>query len=284
MLTEIKLVDGTQEMILRPRDDIAHASLDVGFPSVREVVTDRTDDDGTDDTTSRLGSAAVSLTLKLYTAGTTRDLLDEFKGFCHPSKRPYLYVTDDEWPQVRRIQLRADQATSPIEAGRGPVRDVQASFKAPLGLWEDVDETPLTIAADLPSTSGFTFPVVFPLAMESTLSSGAAETVNVGNVAAHWTARLYGPCTAPVLVNEYTGEQLVFTDALELGVGEYVEVNTRDRTVYLLSDTDQSRLGYVDFDTSSWWLLQPGLQRIRYAPTDPTAATQAVLSFRPRWL
>ena len=222
MLSEIKLVDGTREMILRPRDGIAHTSLDVGFPAVREVAADRTDDNGTDDTTSRHGAAAVSLALTLYELGTTRDLLDEFKTYCRPGQRPYLVVTDDEWPQIRQLQLRADQVSAPIEVKNGVMRKIQASWKAPGGTWEDTENTELTIAADLPSTSGFTFPVTFPLALDATLSSGAVETVNVGNVAAHWTARLYGPCKAPRLINELTGYELIFSESLELAAGEYV--------------------------------------------------------------
>jgi hypothetical protein len=284
LLTEIKLVDGTREMVLRPRTGIAHTSLDVAFPGIREVVANRTDDDGTRDTTTRHGAAAVSLALRLYETGNTRLLIDEFKGFCRPGQRPYLVVTDDEWPQVRRIMLRADQVSAPIEAGRGGIRDIQASWKAPDGLWEDNGQTSLTIAADVPSTTGFSFPLVFPLALAATLSSGAVETVNVGNVPAHWTARLYGPCTAPRLINSSTGQEVTFGESLVLAAGEYVEVSSQDRTAYLLSNTSQPRLGDVDFEVSRWWQLQPGLQQIRYAPTEPTAGSQAELTFRPRWL
>lgn len=284
MLTEIKLVDGNLEMLIRPRTGIAHSNLDVSFPAIREVTANRTDDDGARDTTTRHGAAAVSLTLKLYQGGTTRAIIDELKGFCRPGSRPYLVVTDDEWAQVRRIMLRADQVSAPIEAGQGATRNLQASWKAPDGLWEDNDQTSLTVVADLPSTSGFSFPLVFPLALESTLSGGAVEAVNVGNVPAHWTGRLYGPCTAPRLINELTGEELTFAESLVLGAGEYVEVSSRDRTAYLLSDTSQSRLNDVDFSASRWWQLQPGPQQIRYAPTEPTAGSQAELTFRPRWL
>jgi hypothetical protein len=284
LLTEIKLVDGNVEMLIRPRAGIAHTTLDVSFPAIREVVTNRTDDDGTRDTTTRHGAAAVSLALKLYQGGTTRAIIDELKGFCRPGSRPYLVVTDDEWGQVRRIMLRADQVSAPIEAGNGATRNLQASWKAPDGLWEDTEQTTLTVVADVPSSVGFSFPLTFPLALTPTSSGGSLHTTNVGNSPSHIVARLYGPCTAPRLINDTTGEAITFTTDLVLGPGDYIEISTRDRTAYLLSDTSASRLSMIDFSANTWWQLQPGLQYLRYVGTDSSPGSQAVIYYRPVWL
>jgi hypothetical protein len=97
LLTEIKLVDGNREMLIRPRAGIAHTSLDVSFPSIREVTANRTDDDGARDTTFRHGAAAVSLALRLYQGGGTRAIVDELRA--HRQAQPstvYLVDLDDE--------------------------------------------------------------------------------------------------------------------------------------------------------------------------------------------
>lgn len=284
MLTQVKLVDGAYEMLLRPRAGVAHVNLDKTFPAIREVTSDRTDNDGTDDTTSRHGAAAVSIALILYQGGGTRAVIDELGGFCHPSQRPYLLVSDDEWAQDRRVLLRADQFSWPIEAGQGATRKVQASWKAPAGVWEAATETLLTVLADTPGTGGRSYPRTYPRTYTSTTSSSKVDFVNPGNVACHWTARFYGPCVAPALRNEVTGQRLQFSSTLTLAGGEYVEVDSAERTAYLLSDSSQSRLGDIQFESNTWWQLgHRGTQQIRYTPQSASPGSIAEFRFRPKW-
>lgn len=285
MLTQIKLVDGAYEMLLRPRTGVAHSSLEKGYPTVREVTTDRTDDDGTTDTTDKHGAAAVSLKLVLYQHGTTRAIIDELSSFSSPSQRPYLYVSDDEWTQDRRIMLRPDQFSQPIEAGRGALRDVQASWKAPTGLWEAVTETTVSILADTGASGGRTYPRTYPRTYTATTSTSRAEVINPGTVPCHWIARFYGPCTAPALRNELTGQRLQFAPTLVLGAGEYVEVDSAERTALFESDPDQDRVGDIQFESNSWWKLgHRGVQTIRYVPSSASPGAKAEFRFRPKWL
>jgi hypothetical protein len=86
------------------------------------------------------------------------------------------------------------------------------------------------------------------------------------------------------LINDLTGEEIAFTSDLVLAAGEYVEIDTRAKTARLLSSVTASRLSYIDFSTNSWWQIQRGIQQIRYAATDPTAGSQAVITYRPVWL
>ena len=284
MLTEVKLVDGLRELLLAPRPGIALVGLDKGFPAIREDVEDAADADGTNDWTERYGAAAVVLTLRLYQAGGTRKIIDNLGMYCHPARRPYLVVADDEWETPRRVKLRANQLSWPIESGKGPIREVQATWQAPHGVWETLHPVPVPVGVDIPSSSGRTYPLVHPRSYAPTNASGAQPVVNPGNTASHFTARLYGPIVAPRLINMLTGQQIVFTSALTLGAGEYVQIDTSVRTAFLLGDPYVGRLGHIDFSINSWWQMQPGVQHIRYTGEDPSPGAVAEITYHPAWL
>lgn len=282
-ITAVSLVEGSSSMVLYPRDNLVLMRLDVPGPAVRAVVEARPDADGETDTTARYGGRAV--VVELMTIATPAAFVDEVTAFAHPLRRPYLVVTDDEWDQVRRLRLRTDQFSAPLSAENSPdIRTIQIQWRAPDGVWESNDERSPIITADVPSSVGFSAPLTAPLALTATLATGAQTITNPGNAPSHWTARLYGPCTAPRIFNDLTGEQLSFASSLILAAGEYVEIDTQNRTAYLLSDTSQSRLGDLDFGVSSWWQIQPGTQQVRYVPTSASAGSQAELTYRPVWL
>jgi hypothetical protein len=286
VITAVRLVDGARELTLHPRPDVLPDSLDVSFPAIREATEPRTDDDGERDTTLLFGSRAVALS-----AAVTDDvyepanLLDQVKAFLHPRTRPYLYVTQDGWATERRMLLRVDQFSEPYTGYvASQVRAVQLQWKAPDGVWEAATESETTVNADVATSDGLHWPVTFPISFVATTATGAAQVSNGGGVPSHFTARMYGPCSGPRLVNETTGEEITFRDSLALAAGEYVEVDTRQRTAYLNSMTTQSRLTYLDFAVTSWWRVEPGDQTVRYAPPSATGGAVAVITYRPAWL
>lgn len=290
MITGVRLIDGPREMIVYPRDGISPQALEVDWPEIREVTEPRTDDDGTRDTTVLFGARAVSLEVVIYKdPASVEELLNEFKNFLHPRSRPYLYVTDDEWGQERRIGLRVNQMGAPYDgyAARRR-RKVQLQWKAPDGIWEDSSLTETTVNADIDVSAGISFPITFPLAFDTAVASGVAIIPNQGGTPSHFVARLYGPCTGPELTNETTGETIKFTGGdtgLSIAAGDYLEINTKDRTAYLLSMTDASRLSYVDFTATSWWRIEPGENLVRYHPSDDVGpGASAVIEFRQAWL
>ncbi|WP_242890285.1 phage distal tail protein [Actinomadura litoris] len=285
MLTSVRLVDGAREMNLLPRQDqgVYLQGLDAPMPSVREVAEDRTDDDGSRDTTSLFGARACSIEL-LVTSGA-RAVEDELSRFLHPRSRPYLVVEDDEWSQPRRLGLRVDQFSAPLGVDLPRrARKIQAQWKCPDGVWEAADLASSTVGADVVEQVGFSLPFSLPFSLVTTVSTGAATIGNVGAVPSHLVARLYGPCSGPSLRNETTGEEITFLPTLALAVGEYVEIDTREQTAYLLSMSTASRLNYIDFAQTSWWRLEPGDNEIRYAPSGVTGAAAAVIEYRPAWL
>lgn len=282
-VTAVSLVDGDRQMVLYPRDDLVLMTLAPASPQVRVVSEPRPNGDGIIDTTSHYGGR--QLAVDLLAIDTPAAIHDELTAFTHPAARPYLTVADDEWAQTRRLRLRVDQWSDPLSADQSPtIRAMQVQWFCPDGTWEAADEQPLTMSADIPSSVGRSYPRVYPMSYAATLSTGALETVNVGNAPSNYVAKLYGPCSAPRLINSTTGEELSFTSSLVLGAGEYVEVDTYNKTAYLNSDTTQSRLSTLDFDVSTWWLIARGLQTIRFTGTDASTGSQAEIFYRPVWL
>lgn len=282
-VTSVKLVDGATEMVLYPREDLVLKGLDPGSPAVRAQVENRADGDGEVDTTQRRGGRV--LTVEFMTLANPEGIMQELGLFLRPSARPYLVRADDEWVQQRRLRLRVDPWAAPLSADLAPwQREVQVQWRCPDGTWEGLDETTVIVGADAPASVGFSAPFSAPLELAPAAATNSAQTANAGTDGCHFVARLYGPCTAPRLINDTTDEQLVFTAALALGAGEYVEVDTLNRTAYLNSDPTLSRLGFVDFPVSTWWQVQPGLNTIRFAPTSPSAGSQAEITYRPLWL
>lgn len=283
-ITSMRLVDGASEMILLPRDGLKAQGLDAGSPTVREVTEDRPGTDGELDSTALFGSRAVSV--ELLAVQTPGAFEDELGLFLHPSKRPYLYVVDDEWAQERRLKLRFVQLSAGRTSDMPPtVRHIQAQWKAPDGIWEDATgDTAVTILADISDGAGLAWPITFPISWAATAAAGAQTVNNAGTAPAYFVARLYGPCTGPSLLNVTTGEAITFTSDLVLGAGDYVEIDTREHTANAESLADASRLNYLDFAASTWWRLAPGNQELRFSAASVSTGAQVVIIYRPAWL
>lgn len=284
---QLRLVDGDNELVLwrdRPlRRDVIVTKLDVSSPDVRAEVNDRPDDDGTDDDTERHGAAAVSLEMSLYDA--PQALFDAIKPYVRIGRRPYLCLTDDEWESERRIRLRADQWTAPLPwQGLGRWVDVQLQWKAPDGVWESSDAITISVPASTGQRTGLVFPAYAPWVFPASTPSGQMTYHNPGTSPSHQKVRLYGPCHGPRWTCDTTGESLVFKDTLVLGLGEYVEVDTSNRTAFAMSEPDASRLSHLDFAASTFWRVPPGESQLRYHPVSNVEVNcSAEATFRPAW-
>lgn len=291
-ITSVRLVDGEREMTLLPNSKVTVNSIDVPFPEVREVAEDRPDTDGSRDSTAFHGSRAVSIEAEFYDTPAT--LMDQVSFFLHPASRPYLYVQDTEWSDERRLRLRSDQHSGTIEGGADDVyREVQFQWKAPEGVWENASQETAVIRADIESTTGAAVTAgtglhITPsgLVLPPSTAAGSKEVNIAGSVARlHWVARLYGPAKAPNFSVDTTNETIVFHNNVEIPAGDYVEIDSRDRTVYYNGMVSASRLQWINYAQTQWWTLRAGLpNHIRYHPVSgANDATVAHLYYRPTW-
>ena len=283
-------VSGLSVPIL-PADGVAAQILDVAAPA-RAVLEDRVAAHGSYDTTRYLSAAAVSLSLLLYPAsGQTPELfLDSLGPLLSPAARPALIVANDQWAAPRQLTVRYDSVSKPLsDPSNWPV---QISWQAPAGVWEDSAPTVTTIGSEVTTTTtGLEFDPTTGTVVTSagyvfppTTQVPSSQVTSAGNAASQWQAYLYGPCTGPRLANDSAALTLEFTTDLTLNLGDYVLLDSQSQSALLNSDPGGSVLQYLNFTTSDWWLIQPGLNILRYYPSSADAGAQAQLSFRSAWL
>jgi len=300
MLTSAILSDPARglQLVLNPRPGVlALHGMEV-TPTIREVSEDFAQSDGALDTSMFLSAAAVTLNITvLQNQPGLQDLLTQFLA---PWSRPYLIVTDTDWPNSRQLQLRADPWQHPLEirgGGNIKIREMQLAFKAPRGLWEDTAVQMYRIGAVLTDTNGLVFAdttgvvvtdaagFVFPAS-----STSGSSIINVaGNSRPAWRARMYGPCSGPQLTNDTTGQSIVFQPTFTLQPGEFVELNSGPgplaRTANLLGQPDASRLSFLNFVSTEWFPLDPGPNNVRYHPvTGGSVGAICELTIYPVWL
>lgn len=235
------------------------SSLDLGYPDVRDVVSNRPDQDGVDDRTLYMGARTVTANITaLAGAGARIDAVaSSFAPFMVPSARPVLhYVLDRPGAAERTMTLRAAGYSWPIV---GPFeRDIQLQWVTS-GDPVAYDTTTQTVIAWSGSSTapGRTYPLVFNrIYPAGGASPTSAILQNAGDVAARPLLRIYGPITAPTATFVYsTGglwDQIVFGAAFTVNAGHYVEVDTKAKTAYMDGDRTQMVLSSLVWMSTRW--------------------------------
>jgi len=278
-----------------PLDAMLHVTeVDWGFPEIRAVAEAKVGRSGEIDKTKHTGPRVITITGKLALGEEDSDGRDRWHQrdavqrslgpFLSPRVRPYLYGV---FAGVeRRIQVRADDVSWPEQAN---VIDWSINFKAPDGLIEG----PLNevyIAPEIP-LDGFEFDIPnvgWPSDVLIQFPPGDATFVmchNNGTELADWTAKIYGPCLKPELVNLTTGERVSLSrNPSWIPQGQYVEVSSADHTVLMGSLRENSRWGWVDFEASDWWQLPPGPSAVQMKVEDWVLPAHTAFSWRDAYL
>jgi hypothetical protein len=159
----------------------------------------------------------------------------------------------------------ADVATATVEL-----------FAADPVIYSDTEHEETTT---LPSAGGgLEFDLEFDAVFGAVSTGGAIYATNAGSWPADVVIRIDGPAVNPRVENVTTGQTISLD--YSLGVGEYLLIDTQDRTV-LLNGT-ASRYSALT-DASVWWQLAPGANEITFRATTSTAATMT-LTWRSAWL
>ena len=253
-------------------------SLDVGYPVVRQVVDNRADADGTYDSTQYFGARTVSMVVRAL--GDRRASFEELSKFLRPSTRPILFYTVDG--TERRLRLRPN-ARSAAFTGTPNSQEFLAQWVAPDGVIESATETVAVAQASSGVEVGRTYNLTFDRTYAATSPVGSVSVTNAGTTFAQdFEIQLHGPATNPVIENLTTGEQLRFVTTLT--ASQFLQINVRDKTVRLNGLVAQNRYNTLDFATSSWFGLGPGVSVLRYAPDSSSAGAFARVSFRSSWI
>lgn len=280
--------DGLDPFELTPAEGFAVSSFDPGFPVIRTSSTARPDGDGEDDDTRYLGARSVVIagTIVRTATRTRQQTIDLLRAHMRPDLAESFVYFSVDGSEERRIRLRADSHQAPLT--RPTMAVVTAAWRGIDGIQESADAASARAEAAIDDEGGRTYPRTYPWSYADSDPIGVVDVNNDGNVRAYPVLRLYGPCTNPRIENRTTDRALEFGNSdfgdLVLAAGEYVEIDTRERTVLLNSETAQTRRERLDDDTSRWWALEPGVNVVRYYPESFESGSEAVITYRSAWL
>jgi len=266
--------------------------LNLGFPAIREVTDNNPDRNGTTDRTRLWGSRAVSANITAL-AGA-RAIIDQvaadFAPYMLPDVRPVLhYILDRPNAPERTLTLRAAGYAAPIA---GPYeRDLQLQWVAPDPIAYGAAQQEETALAGTPTSPGrvynLTFNRIYPP------GSGAPSTAilsSPGQIGVHPHTRIYGPITQPQLIMQRqpdgTSTQFNFIASFVLSAGQWVDIDSANRTVFLQGDPTRNAAASVDWSTSSWPYIPPQPKSIllRLTGQSTSVVTQAVVTWNDAYL
>jgi hypothetical protein len=242
------------------------SSLDLSFPTVRDVLTNRADNTGATDRTQLFGPRTVTVQIEALTgAGARIDAVAaQFAPFMNPAARPELhYVLDRPGLPERMLTVRAANWSWPVVGAYQ--RSIQLQFVASDPVC--YDPTPHTATATAVTIADFT-----PL----------------GDLPARPFLTLTGPTTGPaVIFTPATGPawMIAFLATFTIPAGHHIDIDTAARTVYYDSDPAQPRLSSIDWTVSSWQSLPPGgSTAMALTGSATTGATQVTATWQDGYL
>ena len=256
-------------------------AVDMGAPVSREATYASPGGDGTVDNTARVGGRNVILAVSLV-GSNPQALLDMLAPYLAQRARPTLEVAT-VLGEARRSLLVRHTGDMDVKWERPGLLDVTIGFRS-VGTpyWQG----PKKVATAWPdeATPGRAFPFTFPLSFPSAAGIGAALIKTTGTVDTTWVARIFGPITAPEIILAATGERVVFKTTLTVGAGDYLTVDSGNRTALLNGLVGSPRYTHLNFPATDWFRLAPGDQSIRLFGTGTNTSTQAEITWKDAFL
>lgn len=282
-LTQVRLVDddGTGLEVLRLDDSIGVAvtQVSIGFPDPRTVSSPRSGQSGTQDGTKLFGSRAVTAEVLVPAVGWYL-VEDQLRGVLNPANRFYLYLLRDGWTTERRMLVRGAGYT---EAGGVRSPTAQLQWVATDGFMEEEAEQVGLVPLFTNNEGGIASPFATPMSLAPGFVPGASTITVGGNVETLPVATIYGPCVNPVLTLGGASPQ-VLAFGMSIADGDFLYVDFTARTALLNNNPALSQYGSLDFTRSTWWQLPTGDQSVSFTPAQAGGGSQAVLSWRPRYI
>ena len=273
-LTSVTIGDG---------GDFGLRSLDLGFPEIRQESYAQPGADGTIDNTRYFGRRLITASVVLNPGSWQRE--QDLRAFLSPQFRASMTIEPTAGTKLTTtVRGAAFSAPITIEDLGGNVRRMQAQWVAPLGILESFDlREAIAHAAGSVPAAGRTYDLSFDRDYPAAPPSGSAEVVNAGSANAYPVLRVYGPCTGPLIEHTELGKSMDFP-TLSIAAGDFLEIDTRSKTIRYNGDPADSRYGDLDFATSAWFWLVPGSQRVRFIPDSFTAPSQVQITWRDAWV
>jgi hypothetical protein len=235
-------------------------SLDLGYPTVRTVSSNRPDQNGEDDRTQYMGGRVVTANITAVTgAGARIDAVaSSFGPYMDPSARPVLhYILDRPGTAERTLVVRGSGYAWPIV---GPdQRDIQLQWVAADPVVRDTVTQTVTASAGVSGGAGR----VYPLTFNRSYPAGGSAAGTTGTIVSHGDikvrplVRIYGPISGPGMYVHFAPSvgptaDLRFVSSFRVDAGHWVDVDTRTKTALMDSDPTQSVLASLDWLNTTW--------------------------------
>jgi hypothetical protein len=268
------------------------AALDLGAPTVREVVDNLPDADGAVDRTQFMGPRAVSadITALAGAGAVIDDVARRFGPFMVPSARPVLhYVLDVGTPDGLEHTLTVRPASYDWQLVGNVQRDIHLAWVAADPVARDALVQQAIAWAGSATIPGRTYPLTFPRAYPATGGSpNTAILHSDGDVPIQPAVRIWGPIGGPVVTfTPPSGPtfRIAFLSTFMVAAGSYVDVDTRLHTAFYNGDPAQNQLVSIDWSTNSWPILSPGIDwQMIVSGTSTTGVSQAVATWQDGYL
>lgn len=130
-----------------------------------------------------------------------------------------------------------------------------------------------TVVATLPpaATTGRAYNKLYPLSYGGTSASGLINVTNGGNKPAPAVLSMTGPVTNPQIISDTAGANIKIL--ISLSVSDVLTVDLGKRTVVLNGTGNRRNLWAPG---STWFLLQPGVNQLRYNASTQTASQLSI--------
>ena len=129
------------------------------------------------------------------------------------------------------------------------------------------------------SAGGLTVPITVPITVSGTFIAGRISITNAGNASTGLILRVDGPCNQPSVSVVSGGVTQTLQVALTLTAGQWLDIDTLARTVYL--NGTASRRGQA---SGIFPLLAPGSVDVAFNAASYDAAALLTVSWRDAWL
>lgn len=279
--------DGLESLVIDDAAGLYVSKVDLGNAVTRSVVQDAVDADGTDDSTTHTGARNVTLQLSIFPDVDTETLWtlrNRLRSFTSPRIRPVLFIQQSVDAPEQRVVLRRSDYTDVLASSNVDWAPIVAQWVAPSGIIESAEEHAVSVFAAGGTTAGRTYSLTFSRVYPASAPLGTGTIINAGTADAYPLLRIYGPLTEPEVTSITQGKSLVFA-GLTLAAGEFLEIDTRAKTIYLNGDPTASRYSKLVFPDSQWFTLSPGENEVWLHPATYTAAVSLVeFTYRDAWL
>lgn len=190
----------------------------------------------------------------------------------------FLQWTPDGSVSQQFIGLRRQQ---PLRITEGWIKQFQISMvAADPRIYSTVLHQQSVTSDTAGASGGFSLPLSFNISFGPAVVTGQTFVENQGNAETFPVYTITGPGTNPSVYNATTGKALSFI--YSLGAGESLIVDTLNRTVLL--NNSASRYSALDFASSTWGGLVPGINDVRLQFFSSGAGANIRVDYRDAWL